>query len=113
MFFSNTAVKVYSGFLVMVLVSGSWVCATQFLKATYITKEDTSKLATADDFIFSAPFFTSWFCMMWTILFFPIHLASITISSWVEKKENSTFILQEAVNKFFKEGISFGRLSEF
>ena len=103
MFFSNTAMKLYYGILVMILVSGSWVCATQFLKATYITTED---------FIFSAPFFTSWFCMMWTILFFPIHLASITISSWVDKKENSTFILQEAINKFFNEGISFGILSQ-
>ena len=50
--------------------------------------------------------------MMWTILFFPIHLASITISSWVEKKENSTYILQEAVRKFFEEGISFGIFSQ-
>ena len=57
MFFSDTAMKVYSGILLMVLVSGSWVCATQFLKATYITAEDTSKLSTADVIIFSAPFF--------------------------------------------------------
>jgi hypothetical protein len=88
------------------------VCATQFLKATYITPEDTSKLSTADDILFSAPFFTSWFCMMWTILFFPIHLASITISSWVEKKENSTYILQAAFHKFFEEGISLGIFSQ-
>ena len=111
MFFSTTTMNVYYGILVMVLVSGSWVCATQFLKATYITTEDTSKLSTADEFIFSAPFFTSWFCMMWTFLFFPVHLASITFSSWMGKKDNSTLILQEPFNKFFTKGVSFGILS--
>jgi hypothetical protein len=48
---------------------------------------------------------------MWTILFFPIQLASITISSWLEQTENSTIMLQEAIHKFFDEGTSLDRVS--
>ena len=63
----------------LLLVSLTWVTATQFLKATYHhTVNTTSSFAAANSteklVVFSAPFLTCWFCMVWTILFFPLYV---------------------------------------
>ena len=99
----------YCGFVVLCMVSISWMSATQFLKATYHQSSFTnSSSENSVNLTFSAPFLTCWFCMMWTILFFPLHLFSITICSCWEKKNNTTNALNESLNKFREAGITLG-----
>ena len=83
--------------------------ATQLLQATYI-QADITNISSARGLAFAAPFLTSWFCMAWTTLFFPLHLVSSTITSWWKKTNNSSYLLQEALHKFHGEGVSLGTL---
>ena len=106
LFCSHTSMKMYCGVLVLSMVSFSWVCATQFLKATYLPSNSTNMSTTV--MRFSAPFLTCWFCMVWTILFFPLHLVSITICSCWNKKNNTAHVLQDALHKFRDAGITLG-----
>ena len=109
LFCSQTSMKVYCGVLVLIMVSFSWVCATQLLKATYLPSNSTNTSAgNVHVRRFSAPFFTCWFCMTWTILFFPLHLVSITICSCWNKKKNTSHVLQDALHKFRDAGITLG-----
>jgi len=48
--------------------------------------------------------------MVWTILFFPLHLFSITICSCMNKKNTTTHVLQDALAKFREAGIPPGVL---
>lgn len=57
--FTNTALKVLGGLLMVLCISSSWVGTTQVVKLTYQS--------------FSCPFFISWFSSNWNILFFPIY----------------------------------------
>jgi hypothetical protein len=82
--------------------------ATQFLKATYHQGNSTNSSYVKDDIAFSAPFLTCWFCMVWTILFFPLHMFTITICSCWDKKSKTTHLLQDAMNRFRGAGITLG-----
>lgn len=57
--FTNTALKVLGGLLMVLCISSSWVGTTQVVKLTFQS--------------FSCPFFISWFSSNWNILFFPIY----------------------------------------
>lgn len=57
--FTNTALKVLGGLLMVLCISSSWVGTTQVVKRTFQS--------------FSCPFFISWFSSNWNILFFPIY----------------------------------------
>ena len=98
--------KVYCGMLVLCMLSLSWMSATQFLKATYHQSNSTNSSSGNENMItFSAPFLTCWFCMVWTILFFPLHMFSITICSCWDKNKTTSNALQESLNKFREAGI--------
>ena len=93
------------------MVSSSWMSATQFLKATYYQSNSTNSSSVKlkdENLRFSAPFLTCWFCMMWTILFFPLYMFSIAICSCWDKKNNTTHVLQDALQKFREAGITLG-----
>ena len=99
----------YCGVLVLSLVTSSWVAATQFLKSTYQQEINTNMSSNYVDGVnFSAPFLTCWFCMVGNILFFPLHLVSITICSCWNKKNNTAHVLQDALLKFRDAGITLG-----
>ena len=109
---SNNSMKVYCGVVVLSMVTSSWVSATQFLKATYHIPRNVN-ISTDDNnqITFSAPFLTCWFCMVWTILFFPLHLLSITMHScWNKRSNNTSQVLQDALYKFREVGIKPGVL---
>jgi hypothetical protein len=91
------------------MVSLSWMSATQFLKATYHQSNSTNSSSENENMItFSAPFLACWFCMMGTIPFFPFYLFSITICSCWDKKNKTTPVLQDAINRFRETGITLG-----
>ena len=110
-FCSDRSTRVYCGFLVLGMVSSSWMSATQFLKATYYQSNSTNSSSVKlkdENITFSAPFLTCWFCMMWTILFFPLYMFSITICSCWDKKNSTNNVLQDALHKFKEAGITLG-----
>ncbi|XP_063060310.1 solute carrier family 35 member F4 [Engraulis encrasicolus] len=55
----KTVFKVLGGLLLVLCVSSSWVGTTQLVQLTYKS--------------FPCPFFISWFCCNWNILFFPLY----------------------------------------
>ena len=57
---------------------------------------------------FSAPFLTCWFCMVWTILFFPLYSVSSLLYSCFKKKPVRP-LLGEALSKFNEAGLSKGK----
>ena len=109
-FCSDRSMKVYSGLLVLCMVSSSWMSATQFMKATYHQSNSTKASPVQDENpTFSAPFLTCWFCVMWTIFFFPLHLISMTIYSCWDKKNKTSHVLEDALHKFREAGITIGK----
>ena len=56
---------------------------------------------------FSAPLLTSWFCTLWTMLFFPIFIISNTLVSWCGVR-SSQHVLADALHQFREAGISNG-----
>jgi solute carrier family 35 protein F3/4 len=56
---------------------------------------------------YNAPFFTTWFCTNWTILFFPLYFICYLISTKCKKPGN---IIQESVRNFRDKGFTAGKL---
>jgi len=55
---------------------------------------------------YNAPFFTTWFCTNWTVLFFPLYFIFCLISTKCESPGN---ILQESVRNFREKGFTAGK----
>jgi len=55
---------------------------------------------------YNAPFFTTWFCTNWTVLFFPLYFIFCLISTKCESPGN---ILQESVRNFRDKGFTAGK----
>ena len=70
-----------------------------------LSGEDISPEETQE---FSAPFLTCWFCMVWTILFFPLYSLSSLLYSCLKKKTVRP-LLGEALSKFNEAGLSKGK----
>ena len=108
-FWSKTSIKVYFGVLFLCLISFSCMATTQLLKATYIPSEKQNISSNNLEVNFSAPFLTSWFCMAWTTLFFPLYLTTTTIFYWWRKTNiSSPSLFSGVLEKFHLEGISVG-----
>jgi hypothetical protein len=56
---------------------------------------------------YNAPFFTTWFCTNWTVLFFPLYFIFCLISTKCKSPGN---ILQESVRNFRDKGFTAGKL---
>lgn len=123
---SRVARNIYCGIIVLSLVTSSWVGATQFLKATYIedlTNHSSSWNSTEKQFpnsytnstytqhyqpAFSAPFFTTWFCSLWTMLFFPLYLIALLPCYCTSNKARIKNILTDSVQNFREKGFTLG-----
>ena len=109
MFFCSAPyLKLYSGVVVLTLVTSAWVTATLAMKATYHLpshKNKSKEESESEQITFSAPFLTCWFCTVWTILFFPLHLLSMKISSCWNKNSSNERMLENALSKFRVTGI--------
>ncbi|VVC31668.1 Hypothetical protein CINCED_3A004366 [Cinara cedri] len=111
---SKHARKVYYGLCVTFFVTTSWVGATHAIKYLYMYHPTKYPVLTGTGFNFSsihqqtlmtynAPFFTTWFCTNWTVLFFPLYffcqLGSLNY-------QTATDILGESVRNFRDRGFT-------
>ncbi|XP_014252840.1 putative thiamine transporter SLC35F3 [Cimex lectularius] len=112
---SKSARKIYSGVCVTVCVTASWVGATHCIKYMYIPytsttttiiNETTIEMTQKQIIVYNAPFFTTWFCTNWTILFFPLYFFCQLI---VNRCKSTTDILSESVRNFREKGFTLGR----
>lgn len=55
---------------------------------------------------YNAPFFTTWFCTNWTVLFFPLYFFCQLISN---RCKSSTDILTESIRNFREKGFTLGK----
>jgi solute carrier family 35 protein F3/4 len=58
---------------------------------------------------YNAPFFTTWFCTNWTVLFFPLYFICCLISTKCKSPGN---ILRESVRNFRDKGFTAGKLKK-
>ncbi|XP_076296702.1 solute carrier family 35 member F3 isoform X6 [Lasioglossum baleicum] len=81
---AESAKKIYFGVCVTICVTASWVGATHCIKYLYFYKlESPSYLSSSNSSVtglhqqhkvpYNAPFFTTWFCTNWEILYYPIY----------------------------------------
>ena len=79
-------------------------CSAQELSSSATTS--TSSVVSED---FYAPFFTTWFCSMGTILFLPIYLIGLLLSGAKSSKIRAN--LKESIQSFRSKGFTLGKLS--
>ena len=97
--------KMLWGVVVLCLVSTAWISTTYFIKTAFQTQNNRSSINN-DDKIFSTPFLTSWFCLVWTIISFPMYIISLSICSCLTRKNIS---LRDSLQRFRQSGITFGK----
>ncbi|KAJ9582195.1 hypothetical protein L9F63_003461, partial [Diploptera punctata] len=112
---SRSARKIYFGVCVTICVTASWVGATHCIKYLfhhhpiakfdYPNNNNTMHLQKAIQY--DAPFFTTWFCTNWTVLFFPLYFFCRLIST---KCKSPGSILRESVRNFRDKGFTAGDL---
>ncbi|XP_011496272.1 PREDICTED: putative thiamine transporter SLC35F3 isoform X2 [Ceratosolen solmsi marchali] len=113
------AKKIYFGVCVTIFVTASWVGATHSIKFLYFQKEtiiiNSSAIynSTYSDqqfkkqtISYNAPFFTTWFCTNWTVLYFPVYFITQIIKS---KCSTPSEIITESLRGFRDKGLSGGR----
>ncbi|XP_044592635.1 putative thiamine transporter SLC35F3 [Cotesia glomerata] len=115
---AQSAKKIYFGVCVTVCVTASWVGATHCIKYLYFHKPDiitnhiesdnvTSELYHQPIVLpYNAPFFTTWFCTNWTVLYFPVYFICQIARS---KCTNPTEIIAESLRGFRDKGLTGGR----
>ncbi|XP_054000351.1 putative thiamine transporter SLC35F3 isoform X1 [Hylaeus anthracinus] len=82
---AESAKKIYFGVCVTICVTASWVGATHCIKYLYFHKLENPIYSSSSSnssvtglrhqhrIPYNAPFFTTWFCTNWEILYFPIY----------------------------------------
>ncbi|BES91716.1 solute carrier family 35 member [Nesidiocoris tenuis] len=112
---SDSARKFYCGVCVTVLVTASWVGTTHCIKYMYIGPPRTSLISSNESAVqmkpkqvvmYNAPFFTTWFCTNWTVLFFPIYFVCQLVAN---KCKSSGDILTESIRNFREKGFTLGK----
>ncbi|XP_049962935.1 putative thiamine transporter SLC35F3 isoform X3 [Schistocerca serialis cubense] len=116
---SQSARKIYCGVCVTVCVTASWVGATHCIKYLFLGQPPppfgygppnisaVQQLVAPHQIIpYDAPFFTTWFCTNWTVLFFPLYFVC-RVSAMKCKSAGS--ILQESVRNFRDKGFTAAR----
>ena len=103
-FCSEISLKVYRGLLVLLMISFTWMMATQLLKATYdFPLFNNSSMGDHQVALnYSAPFLTCWFCTMWTTLFFPLYVLFSSVAGILQQKIRIKNIVRQS-SYFFNE----------
>uniref|UniRef100_T1JB45 EamA domain-containing protein n=1 Tax=Strigamia maritima TaxID=126957 RepID=T1JB45_STRMM len=104
--------KTVVGCVVSVAVAAAWVGATHFIKRSYLYRESTDGnlsatpylKTTSQDAIYDAPFFTTWFCTLWTGTFFPLFVLTKLFSR--SAKSNLKTIYRDSVRLFREKGLT-------
>ncbi|XP_076672402.1 solute carrier family 35 member F3 isoform X2 [Andrena cerasifolii] len=114
---AESAIKIYFGVCVTICVTASWVGATHFIKYLYFHKlESPSNSSSSNSSVtelrhrhtvpYNAPFFTTWFCTNWEILYFPVYF----ICQAARIKCNTpSEIIAESLRGFRDKGLTGGR----
>ncbi|KAG8285614.1 hypothetical protein J6590_076749 [Homalodisca vitripennis] len=109
---SKSARKIYYGVCVTVCVTASWVGATHAIKYlylkqphTHITSGNVTSIHQQPVMTYNAPFFTTWFCTNWTVLFFPLYM----LCHLSTNRCKSGDVLAESVRSFREKGFTAGR----
>ncbi|KAL1123518.1 hypothetical protein AAG570_002595 [Ranatra chinensis] len=112
---SKSARKIYCGVCVTVCVTASWVGATHCIKYLYIPQPvDTQQPAlmlfnTSNSIMmisYNAPFFTTWFCTNWSVLFFPLYFICQLVT---RKCKSPSEIVTDSLRNFREKGFTTGR----
>ncbi|XP_066594379.1 solute carrier family 35 member F3 [Prorops nasuta] len=114
---AESAKKIYFGVCVTICVTASWVGATHCIKYLYFYKAksvaypptNSSVTGLQEDHValpYSAPFFTTWFCTNWVVLYFPIYFLCRAART---KCNSPTEILAESLRGFRDKGFTVGR----
>lgn len=110
--FNERVRKTACGLLVTAGIATSWVGATHFVKRTYLYRDGATNTNTSyyvsktsfKDSVYYAPFFTTWFCTIWTGLFFPLYL--ITRFLFHSEKTSFRSMYKESVRTFRDKGFT-------
>ncbi|XP_011267589.1 putative thiamine transporter SLC35F3 isoform X3 [Camponotus floridanus] len=120
---AESAKKIYFGVCVTICVTASWVGATHCIKYLYFhkseeipetsVKTETIANSTADDLHhqhitlpYDAPFFTTWFCTNWEVLYFPVYFICRATRT---KCATPSEIIVESLRGFRDKGFTGGR----
>ncbi|XP_018401770.1 PREDICTED: putative thiamine transporter SLC35F3 isoform X2 [Cyphomyrmex costatus] len=116
---AESAKKIYFGVCVTICVTASWVGATHCIKYLYFHKSDKiSETSESANFSvnglhhqhiilsYDAPFFTTWFCTNWEILYFPVYFIC-----WAARTKCATpsEVLADSLRGFRDKGFTGGR----
>ncbi|CAG2067122.1 unnamed protein product, partial [Timema podura] len=106
--------QIYFGVCVTVCVTASWVGATHFIKFLYWRQplpvfgytNNSSMHHHHHVVVYNAPFFTTWFCTNWTVLFFPLYFICRLTTT---RCKSAGSILRESVGNFREKGFTAAR----
>ncbi|XP_018350240.1 PREDICTED: putative thiamine transporter SLC35F3 isoform X3 [Trachymyrmex septentrionalis] len=116
---AESAKKIYFGVCVTICVTASWVGATHCIKYLYFRKSD--KISETSESVnssvsglhhqhiilpYDAPFFTTWFCTNWEILYFPVYFIC-----WAARNKCAapSEVIAESLRGFRDKGFTGGR----
>ncbi|XP_046735765.1 putative thiamine transporter SLC35F3 isoform X1 [Diprion similis] len=115
---AESAKKIYFGVCVTICITASWVGATHCMKYLYFKKPETvGQEASIPSNVsglhhqhltlsYNAPFFTTWFCTNWAVLYFPVYFLCRVAST---KCSNPSEIVAESLRGFRDKGFTGGR----
>ncbi|XP_066993222.1 solute carrier family 35 member F3 isoform X1 [Anabrus simplex] len=111
---SRSARKIYCGVCVTICVTASWVGATHCIKYLYLRHPPPAFGYVSPNITmhqhhlvpYNAPFFTTWFCTNFTVLFFPLYFVCRLMSL---KCKSAGGILRESVRNFRDKGFTAAR----
>ncbi|XP_061929776.1 solute carrier family 35 member F3 isoform X7 [Apis cerana] len=113
---AESAKKIYFGVCVTICVTASWVGATHCIKYLYFHKHEISTYSPFSNssitghhqhvIPYNAPFFTTWFCTNWEILYFPVYFLC---QSARIKCNTPSEIIAESLRGFRDKGFTGGR----
>ncbi|XP_014605174.1 PREDICTED: putative thiamine transporter SLC35F3 isoform X2 [Polistes canadensis] len=115
---AESAKKIYFGVCVTICVTASWVGATHCIKYLYFHKQTSPSYTSASNVSvteprhqhtvlpYNAPFFTTWFCTNWEVLYFPVYFICRAVRT---KCTTPSEILAESLRGFRDKGFTGGR----
>lgn len=115
---AESAKKIYFGVCVTICVTASWVGATHCIKYLYFYKPEIVEHTVTSNssvtglynehivFQYNAPFFTTWFCTNWAVLYFPVYLLC---QATTKKCSNPSEIIAESLRAFRDKGFTGAR----
>ncbi|XP_026672190.1 putative thiamine transporter SLC35F3 isoform X3 [Ceratina calcarata] len=113
---AESAKKIYFGVCVTICVTASWVGATHCIKYLYFHKHESPNYSSFSNLSvtgrhqhtipYNAPFFTTWFCTNWEILYFPVYFLC---QSARVKCNSPSEIIADSLRGFRDKGFTGGR----